>query len=274
MPPVPLHSANDHPASVEPVPILFVVAMEAEAAPIREALGLGGEGAPLHPAFPAQLWHDERVAVAVNGRDPRFDVESIATQPAVTTTLHAVEVCRPTVLVSAGTAGGFSDRSGAIATAFLADRAVFHDRRIAIPGWDAYGVGSYPCLAGLEIDPATIAERLGIAVGTVTTGNALDAPEVDMAAMTASGAVAKDMEAAAVAWVCERLSVPFAALKVVTDLVDDPEPTAEQFDRNLSAATERLAELAPRLLAELESVAADHAPANPAPAKPEPEETT
>ncbi len=211
--------------------------MEAEAAPLRAALGLDGDGAQLHPAFPARLWHHDTAAVAVNGTDPRFGVESIASQPAVTTTLHAVDLVNPAVVISAGTAGGFAARGGAIGSVYVADRVVFHDRRIAIPGWDAYGVGDYPCL-----DATAIADALGFDTGTVSTGNALDAPEPDVAAMTATSTVAKEMEAAAVAWVCERLAVPFTALKVVTDLVDHPEETAEQFDRNLAAATTRLAE--------------------------------
>jgi 5'-methylthioadenosine nucleosidase len=225
---------------------LFVVAMEAEAAPLRDALGLDGHGELLHQAFPARLWRNKTAAVAVNGTDPRFGVESIATQPAITTTLHAVEALAPSTVISAGTAGGFAVRGGAIGSAYLADRVVFHDRRIAIPGWDRYGDGDYPV-----VDPTQLATRLGVETGTVTTGNALDAPPVDIARMHATDAVAKDMEAAAVAWMCERLSVPFTALKVITDLVDDPEETAEQFDRNLATATARLAEIGPRLLAAL-----------------------
>ena len=47
-------------------------------------------------------------------------------------------------------------------------------------------------------------------------------------------AVAKEMEAAAVAWVCQRMGVAFTALKVITDLVDEPETTSGQFYRNLA----------------------------------------
>ena len=50
------------------------------------------------------------------------------------------------------------------------------------------------------------------------------------------------------AWVCERLGVPFTALKVVTDLVDHHEEAAEQFLRNLELATARLAEAIPALV--------------------------
>ena len=145
--------------------------------------------------------------------------------------------------VSAGTAGGFEVRGGAIASTYVANRCVFHDRRVSIPGFDRYGDGDYPVA-----DLADVAARLGFETGTVTTGNALDAPDEDMAKMHGTDAVAKDMEAAAVAWTCERLGVPFTALKVITDLVDHHEEAAEQFSRNLKRATQRLAEAVPALI--------------------------
>ncbi len=217
--------------------------MEAEAAPVRAALGLHDAGSALHAAFPAKIWRGDHVAVAVNGADPRFGVDSIASQPAVTTTLHAVEAVQPSIVISAGTAGGFEVRGGRIASTYLADRCVFHDRRVSIPGFDRYGDGDYPVA-----DLAAVAAELGFDQGTVTTGNALDAPDEDLAKMHGSGAVAKDMEAAAVAWTCERLGVPFTALKVITDLVDHHEEAGEQFTRNLRMATARLAEAVPALV--------------------------
>lgn len=235
---------NDAPSAKR---ILFVIAMEVEARGLREAFGITGEPTQLHPAFPARMWSGSigtnKIAVAVNGRDERFDVESIASQPAVTTTLHAIEAFSPTLVISAGTAGGWNRRGGEIGKVYLADACVFHDRRIAIPGWDAYGIGTYPVA---DLRPAAAA--IGLETGTVTTGNSLDAPPADVATMEQSGAVAKEMEAAAVGWICERMSVPFAALKAITDLVDDPEDTAEQFDRNLKMATTRLAETAQSLV--------------------------
>ena len=210
--------------------------MEAECKPVREALGIDGPGQQLHPRFPARLWTHEQFAVAVNGVDPRFGVDSIGGQPAVTTTLHAIESTQPDLVISAGTAGGFIARGARIGSVYLADRCVFHDRRIAIEGFDLYGVGDYP-VANL---PRSV-DRLGFDRGAISTGNALDAPDVDLANMAAAAVVAKDMEAASVAWVCERMTVPFAALKVVTDLVDGPQPTAQEFVCNLKAATETLA---------------------------------
>jgi len=224
--------------------VLFVVAMEAEAAPVRAALGLDGDGVALHASFPARLWTGEGVAVATNGVDARHGVDAIASQPAVTTTLHAIEALSPSLVISAGTAGGFQARGAAIGTVYLADRCVFHDRRIAIDGFDRYGVGDYPVR-----DLSAVATDLGFATGTVSTGNALDAPDHDVAAMAATDTVAKDMEAAAVAWTCEHTGTPFGALKVITVLVDHHTETAEQFLANLHMATDRLATAA-RLLAD------------------------
>lgn len=232
--------------------ILFVVAMEAEAAPIRAALGLEGPGRQLHHRFPALLAAGDRVAVATTGLDPRFGVDSIATQPAAITALHAIEQYEPTLVVSAGTAGGFLSAGGSIGAVFLADRVVFHDRRVAIPQFEPYGIGDYPVA-----DLSEAAERLGrstaypVGVGTISSGNALDAPDVDLAAMATTNTVAKDMEAAAVAWVCEQMQVGFAAAKAITDLVDADDATADQFLQNLGIATMNLADFAPRLVAEL-----------------------
>ena len=217
---------------------MVVVAMRAEAGPIADALGLDRPAERLHPNFPATLTVDGTgsVGMALVGADARFDVDSIGTQPAVTTTLHAIERFAPDLVISAGAAGGFESSGGHVGQVILADRCVYHDRRIAIPGWDDYGVGDYPVAdLGLPLD------ELGIESGTVSTGNALDAPAEDLAAMATTGARAKEMEAAAVGWVCERMDVPFTALKAITDLVDHHEETAEQFDRNLATAIDRLA---------------------------------
>ncbi len=234
-----------------PKRILLVVAMEAEAQPIRAALGLGAEPVGLHPAFPSTMVADGALAVATNGVDARFEIDAIASQPAVVTTFTAVEAHRPDLVISAGTAGGFEGRGGAIGDVFVSTEPVrYHDRRIDIPVWDAYGEGAYP-VADLGGGVDDLLAAMGAKPGRMTTGNSLDAPPIDMATMDRFGADAKDMEAAAVAWVCEHLGVDFLAVKAITDLVDHPEATAEQFRRNLALATERLADAVATLVAAL-----------------------
>ena len=214
---------------------LIVMAMEAEAAPVRSALNLETRGKKLHPAFSCEIWESTHVCLAVNGEDRRYGVDSIASQPAAITSLLAIERVRPSLVISAGTAGGFVKRGGHIGQVCLADNCYFHDRRIQLEEFEAYGSGNYPV-----VDLGDIGKSLGFHLGAVSTGNALDAPEADLANMDSYQAVAKDMEAASVAWICEQFGIPFTALKVITDLVDSDESTAEQFVSNFEIVTQRL----------------------------------
>ena len=214
---------------------LIVMAMEAEAAPVRSALNLETRGEKLHPAFSCEIWESTHVCLAVNGEDRRYGVDSIASQPAAITCFLAIERVRPSLVISAGTAGGFVKRGGHIGQVCLADSCYFHDRRIQLEEFEAYGSGNYPV-----VDLGDIGKSLGFHLGAVSTGNALDAPEADLASMDSYQAVAKDMEAASVAWICEQFGIPFTALKAITDLVDSDESTAEQFVSNFEIATQRL----------------------------------
>jgi nucleoside phosphorylase len=224
-------------------PPLIIMAMEAEAAPVRSSLGLEQAGELLHPMFPALIWETPQVCLAVNGIDRRYGVDSIASQPAAVTTLHAIQRTDPSLVISAGTAGGFARRSGFIGEVCLANRSLFHDRRIRLEGFDEYGNGDYPVK-----DMSTVGAELGFRMGTVSSGNALDAPVIDIEKMDLSETIAKDMEAAAVAWICEQFAVPFTALKVITDLIDSDEATADQFSRNFVVANERLGEAVKELI--------------------------
>ena len=50
----------------------------------------------------------------------------------------------------------------------------------------------------------------------------------------------KEMEAAAVAWVCQSLGAPFVALKAITDIVDGEAATRAEFESNLHTASAAL----------------------------------
>lgn len=229
--------------------VLVMMAMEAEARPIVDALGLSGIDD--HPArfLPSRWFGDDRTTLVVNGRDRVYGVDSIGTTVAAMATLVAVEHRPPTWIVSAGTAGGFVARGGHIGQVVLARGPIIHhDRRIPLDGFAEYGRGGFP-----TADLDHVADRLGFTAGPCSTGDSLDAPAADLAAMAEHGTLAKDMEAAAVAYVARLAGVRFTALKVITDLVDGPEPTAEQFLANLRSAAETLADAVPRLVDELHS---------------------
>jgi len=224
--------------------IAVVMAMHEEAAPVIAALGgvaVDHHGQHLHDWYRATLprrgLDDAEVLIAVNAPDPVRGVAGVGPEPAVITTLHVVEHWRPGFVISAGTAGGWASKGGTIGAAYLAGPVVVrHDRRIDIPGYDAYAIGSYPC-----VPLPDVAAALGLPIGIVTSGGSLDENADDRRMIDASGAVAKDMEATSVAQVCALHGVPFTALKVLTDLHDHPASNAEQFEANLATAADSLA---------------------------------
>lgn len=232
--------------------VAIVMAMRAEARPVVDALG--AHRVPLPEAagpLPHEWYRATRgslqVTVAVNGVDRRFGVDKIGTQPAA---LNAYVTCvheRPDLLISAGTAGGWARHGTRIGDVFVSDgHFLFHDRRIDLPGFADYGVGRYPA-----VDARALAAAIGAKTGLVTTSDSLDESDDDRRMIEAHGGHVKEMEAAAVAWVAELLGVPVLALKAITDLVDSPVATVEQFDANLATASARLAD---RLLAALDFV--------------------
>jgi nucleoside phosphorylase len=240
-------------AKVDISSVAVVMAMRAEAAPLIASLGL--VEADDQPAQLPFRWYEGRhrgvsVIVAVNGVDPRYDVDGIGTNPAVLNSWLVIERRRPDVVVSAGTAGGFTSKGGEVGDLYLSSGdLVFHDHRIPIAGFSDYGVGHYPCA-----DVDHLARRLDAKTGVVSTGNSLDAPDVDLDLMAVNDASLKDMEAAAVAWVCWLSGTPFFAVKVIADLVDGPADTVEEFKLNLTMATGRLS----AALVELVPLLAEH----------------
>lgn len=218
--------------------VALVMAMRAEALPIVAALG-----AVERPAVPPLVsrWfvsesHGAEILIAVNGVDRRFGVDSIGTEAAALTTYLVIGEFRPELVVSAGTAGGWQRSGASIGDVYLSEGSVVHhDRRIDLAGFAEYGIGRYPV-----VPTRRLAEALGVRTGVVSTGNSLDESDEDRRMILESGAVAKDMEAASVAYVCEQMGVPFLAVKAITDLVDHHTATAEQFTANLKRAVERL----------------------------------
>lgn len=66
--------------------------------------------------------------------------------------------------------------------------------------------------------------------------------------MKENDASVKEMEAAAIAYVCQMNNVPYLGLKVVTDIVDGPNPAQEEFLENLASAATSLQKALPQVL--------------------------
>jgi len=202
--------------------VLVLIAMEAEAAPLLQRLQL--QETPLTgPAWlPSKAYtgeySDMRITVVTNGKwhaGQTDAVDNVGTTPAALAAFAAVSSLHPTLVINAGTAGGFKSKGACIGDTFVTTMHRHHDRRITIPGWDDYARGHHQAHSCQNLQSA-----LGFKSGVVTTGNSLDATDTDRAVMASNDASVKDMEAAAIAWVAELAQVPFFGLKVVTDLVD------------------------------------------------------
>jgi 5'-methylthioadenosine nucleosidase len=124
--------------------IAVVMAMATEASPILTQLD--ARAIPAIPLMPFKFFEANRngcrVIISVNGRDKRHGVDSIGTEAAALNTYFVADRYNPDLLISAGTAGGWMHQGTEIGDVFVSDQKfVHHDRRIAIPGLDEYGIG-------------------------------------------------------------------------------------------------------------------------------------
>ena len=250
--------------------IAVLVAMEAEAAPLVSLLGLkpcpkSHRHAPLPSVVRSgammmipssssssrenggkNVQQKKRceVVVATCGADSTHGVDSVGTVNAALCAYEILKTHEPDVLINAGTAGGFREKGACIGDVFLVDEVKYHDRRIPIPTFTKYGVGAIRTAE----TPNMRKTLKDLKCGVCSTGNSLDATEVDREMMSRNDASVKEMEAAAVAKVCEMFDVPFVCVKAITDIVDGPHAAEKEFLENLAMAGKRLQETVPKVL--------------------------
>ena len=246
--------------------IAVLVAMEAEAKPLVSLLGLkpcpkSHRHAPLPSVVRSGVLFDAmipsrengiappttkrcEVVVATCGADSTHGVDSVGTVNAALCAYEILKTHEPDVLINAGTAGGFREKGAAIGDVFLVDEVKYHDRRIPIPTFTKYGVGAIRTAE----TPNMRKTLKDLKRGVCSTGNSLDATEVDREMMSRNDASVKEMEAAAVAKVCEMFDVPFVCVKAITDIVDGPHAAEKEFLENLAMAGKRLQETVPKVL--------------------------
>ncbi|MBR6203431.1 MAG: hypothetical protein IKQ62_10540 [Bacteroidaceae bacterium] len=218
--------------------ICYVVAMVAEAKPFIERYHIQevkGFFAPL----PCLLYEGEvdgvTLDVVLNGQEHGSDL--IGCEAATMATLSAIQRLHPDIIINSGTCGGFRAKGAEIAKVYIGNGVMFHDRRV--PGddtWATQSLGNYPVWEGSE----KLAQRLGYEMGKVTTGSSLDMQPCDQEIIQKNGGELKDMEGAAVGFVCSLFQVPILYVKSVTDLCDSGAETFEEFSRNLHQACDAL----------------------------------
>ena len=213
--------------------------MQEEAQPFIEHYGVQMVEGAFSP-LPCLLYqhsisNDTLLSIVINGK--QHGTSLVGCEAAAITALKAIEQLKPDIVINSGTCGAFQSKGADIADVFIGNGVMFHDRRV--PGDDAWGtqaLGNYPLYAGSH----DVAEATGLKMGKVTTGSSLDMQPCDLEIIQQNGGELKDMEAAAVAFVCSMLNVPCMLIKSVTDLVDTGEKTYEVFCKNLQKASEAL----------------------------------
>lgn len=219
--------------------ILYIVAMQAEAQPFIDAYGLHEEKQYFAPLpcrlYSANLTPDTQLHIVLNGQQHGSDL--VGCEAASVATLVAIQRLKPDLVINSGTCGAFAANGADIADVFIGHSVMFHDRRV--PGDDAWGtqaLGNYPVWEGAT----ELAASLGFNTGKVTTGSSLDMQPCDLAIIQENHGELKDMEGAAVAFVCSLYQIPILFVKSVTDLCDNGAETYEEFSKNLAAASASL----------------------------------
>lgn len=218
--------------------ICYIVAMVAEAKPFIEHYEMSEVEGAFSP-LPCRLYEakvgENELYVVLNGQQNGSDF--VGCEAAAVATLCAIQRVHPDLVVNSGTCGAFRADGANIADVYIGNGAMFHDRRV--PGDDAWGtqsLGNYSVWSKSQ----EVAEALGFKMGKVTTGSSLDMQPCDLEIIKANGGQLKDMEGAAVGFVCSLLGTPVLYVKSVTDLCDSGAETFEEFSRNLSRACEAL----------------------------------
>ncbi len=218
--------------------ICFIIAMRAEAAPLIDHFKLQ-HAADFFSPLPCRLYTGtaggSELYVVHNG--VQHDRDLIGCEAAAVTTMAAIERLHPDIVISSGTCGGWKRYGAEVGRVYLGDGAMFHDRRV--PGdneWNTQGLGNYPVWEGT----AAMAEHLCMSTGKVTTGSSFDMTKEEEAVIDQNGGRLKEMEGAAVGFVCSLFHVPALFVKAVTNLRDAEEEDMEAFHNNLRRASEEL----------------------------------
>lgn len=232
--------------------VAFLFAMSAEGTGFARRLGLEDQG-DLDPALPAHWLTGSvpgpeggsvEVAVGFAGTDPEHGVDRIGTIPAALAAHVLIRRFEPDLLVNAGTCGGFKARGARVGSTYLGSKAfLFHDHRVPLPGFDAFGVGRIEARY-----PEELLDVLDAEPGVVSTGDSFTPCAEELEFFETEGVHAKEMEAAGIARLARDHGLPFLAVKAVTDLVDHPEPEHEAFLRNLDRVSGLLQERLIRFL--------------------------
>lgn len=223
--------------------------MRAEAKPFIEHFGVEEQKdffAPLPCLLYKGTVNQTELFVVLNGTQHGSDL--IGCEAAAVTTMAAIQQLQPDIIISSGTCGAWLRYGMKVGEVYLANGVMFHDRRV--PGdnaWSTQGLGNYPVYERTS----AIAQRIGVPMAKVTTGSSFEMTAEDEAVIDANGGRLKEMEGAAVAFVCSLFHVPVMLVKAVCNLRDAEEEDMDAFQRNLKQVSQNLTKVNIQLINEL-----------------------
>nr|NLD40413.1 5'-methylthioadenosine/adenosylhomocysteine nucleosidase [Actinomycetales bacterium] len=229
----------------ETIEVVAVAAMEEEARPF-----LDGASRPVEVELPiGRAWH-----VDFAERDVIVVLAGAGLVNAVIAATHAIDQFNPKYLVSAGSAGGLAQGiyigDVVVGTSYAysdADATAFGYAPGQIPGMpEVYEANKdlVRTAMGAEV------EEVRVRSGKIVSGNSfVDARTVDHVRATFPGALAADMESAALAQLAHLHDLPFISVRAISDLCG-PEASAD-FQFSLSEVAHRSAAVIRHLIGTL-----------------------
>lgn len=190
-----------------------------------------------------KIIHGNEVYLTNSGIDPKFKVNSVGTIPAALTVYELHKNYNFDLIINPGTAGGFSQRGGEIGDIYLATEVLFHHRNIPMGPYEPYGIGRYQAF-----DFKKINKKIKFKTGVFSSSDSLTCNKDEMEFFTKNEVVVKEMEAAAIAYICELVNIPYLGIKSITDIVDGGRVTSEEFLENLEKASHHLQDFLSTLL--------------------------
>ena len=144
------------------------------------------------------------------GREVAIIETGVGQKAAARATVEAIKFYQPRWVISAGFAGGLTDELGR-GHIVMADEVVSaQGERLAV---------------GLKLDRASLEATKGLHVGPLLTVDTLLREPAERRRLAAAhDAIAADMESYAVAEACRMSGVPFMAIRIISDAVDDELP--------------------------------------------------
>ena len=182
-----------------------------------------------------QKIHDNEIYLCNAGIDPRFKVNAVGTVPAALTVYEIATKLEIEIVINPGTAGGFKSRGGKIGDIYLATKILFHHRDIPMGPYEPYGHGSFDAYDFKKLDSS-----LNFKTGVFSSSDSLTCRDDEKVFFDKNDVVVKEMEAAAIAYVCEQIKIPYLGIKSITDIVDGDRVTSEEFLENLETASKNL----------------------------------